>query len=548
MTPVKRNSKQAPPHDVQTLRASLDSRLAALEDALGNPAKHASLESLILDLARAATEEADASVRQAVVNAHRDGQSAAGEAASALEAEVAGVRLELEDALASAEAERRRAANLEKAVEEVRGELQAGRTAIETQQREIATRLQEFASRHQSLEEKFRDEQAAHASARTTAEHARAEAEAERKSADRLLETTIQLERDLEAARSESTDLRRQLDEVRHDVDARAGEHASADRLLEANAQLERELEAARRALEDDRRELDGVRRELDHVRRELDARAETLSQSHTEHDVALKAAHDSAHAAEALIDEVLRERDGLRSERDALRNELALAQEEIREREALRRELEIAHEERDAARVMEAASPLSASLEPGEHEETIVDLTTETIDENMQRAVMRIRGLEVALRDAETRAESAELELELQRQTAGSPSDRPAVETPAEPSSPEPGKEFRGPARGAKRVVMTTDLDIQIDAAPGKLIDLSISGAQVLTSFSMKPNRLVKVTLPMGDSLIACKAKVAWSRLEPKAGQLLYRAGVAFMSADPIALEAFLSGHKKDV
>jgi len=136
------------------------------------------------------------------------------------------------------------------------------------------------------------------------------------------------------------------------------------------------------------------------------------------------------------------------------------------------------------------------------------------------------------------------------QRQAAGLPSALSTVETPAEPSATEPSKEpaFRGPARGAKRVAIATEVDIQIDAAPGKLIDLSITGAQVLTSFSMKPNRLVKVTLPMGDSLIACKAKVMWSRLEPKAGQLLYRAGVWFTGADQIALEAFLSSHRKDV
>ena len=62
-----------------------------------------------------------------------------------------------------------------------------------------------------------------------------------------------------------------------------------------------------------------------------------------------------------------------------------------------------------------------------------------------------------------------------------------------------------------------------------------------------MKPNRLVKVTLPIDDGMIACKAKVMWSRLEPKAGQLWYRAGVLFTSADQSALEAFLSIHRKD-
>ena len=49
-----------------------------------------------------------------------------------------------------------------------------------------------------------------------------------------------------------------------------------------------------------------------------------------------------------------------------------------------------------------------------------------------------------------------------------------------------------------------------------GKLVDLSMTGAQLLTAAAMKPNRLITVTLPMGDSSVACKAKVMWSRLEP--------------------------------
>jgi hypothetical protein len=61
-----------------------------------------------------------------------------------------------------------------------------------------------------------------------------------------------------------------------------------------------------------------------------------------------------------------------------------------------------------------------------------------------------------------------------------------------------------------------------------------------------MKPNRLVKVTLPTPDSAIACGAKVMWSRLEPRAGELWYRAGVLFTSVDQIALEAFLETQTK--
>jgi hypothetical protein len=189
--------------------------------------------------------------------------------------------------------------------------------------------------------------------------------------------------------------------------------------------------------------------------------------------------------------------------------------------------------------------------LTPGDgDEETVIDLTTDSREGELQRAMEnRIRSLELALRDAETRAESAELELEVQRSRESPAAIATiAVDEPAAMDAPQ-GKEqtFRGPARGAKRVSITGQVDIQIDGTEGKLIDLSLTGAQVLTPFSMKPNRLVKVTLPMDDSMIACKAKVMWSRLEPKAGQLWYRAGVSFTSADQIALEAFIRTHKKD-
>ena len=89
------------------------------------------------------------------------------------------------------------------------------------------------------------------------------------------------------------------------------------------------------------------------------------------------------------------------------------------------------------------------------------------------------------------------------------------------------------------------TDIPLQVDGNPGKLVDLSVSGAQVLTPSAINPNRLVSVTLPTPDGAIACKAKVMWSRLEPRAGQLWYRAGVQFTAVDQPALERFLSAYQ---
>jgi hypothetical protein len=81
------------------------------------------------------------------------------------------------------------------------------------------------------------------------------------------------------------------------------------------------------------------------------------------------------------------------------------------------------------------------------------------------------------------------------------------------------------------------------VDNSPAFLVDLSTSGAQVLSSAALKPNRTAKVTLPLGDGMIACKGKIVWARIDSsKAGQLLYRAGVAFTMADQQAINAFLA------
>src|SRR6185436_8640741 len=72
------------------LRAALETRLAVLEDVLAHPSRGESLEDLILDLARVATEEAQAAASQACLDAklEADRQIAeAGASAPALEQE-----------------------------------------------------------------------------------------------------------------------------------------------------------------------------------------------------------------------------------------------------------------------------------------------------------------------------------------------------------------------------------------------------------------------------------------------------------------------------
>ena len=60
--------------ELDELRSELDARLLALENALTSPDDCESLESLVIDLARVAMDEAEAAARRAIFDAQSDAQ------------------------------------------------------------------------------------------------------------------------------------------------------------------------------------------------------------------------------------------------------------------------------------------------------------------------------------------------------------------------------------------------------------------------------------------------------------------------------------------
>jgi hypothetical protein len=503
------------PKEVEALRTSLDSRLSALEKALADPKQHASLESLILDLARVATQEADATARQAVVAAQKAGEKLAAAARA--------------DATAALEAEKVESAALRQVIEGAKLALKQAEAALKEERRtadaakrELASTRQEVAAIRESLEQ----ERAAGASHQRDLDTALAALEGERRAAADAAGANSELGRNLESVRGELAALRGEHDAVHRELDgARA------------------ELDSTRGERDAAQRDLNAARRELEEVRQDSDARTRTLSQSQADQEQAMKAAHDAARNAEARLDEANRDRHAARNEIAELERQLEVAAQAVREAEAVSRELQAAHEARDAAEVLEAARP--EQIVEADADDTVVDLTSITQEEERQMEIdRRTRALELALRDAESRAELAELELDRYRRSAPAAPFEP-VAAPVAQNPNEGQEQFRGLARGARRVAFKAEISIQVDGTPGKLVDLSTTGAQVLTPQAINPNRLVTVTLPMNDSAMPCKAKVMWSRLEPRSGQLWYRAGVMFTSADQPALEAFLQMHQ---
>src|SRR5258705_6944284 len=130
--------------ELDTLRASLDVRLAALEEALDHPDPRTSLEELVLNLARVATAEAEAAAARACLEAQLDAENRAAlggaEMRRSIEAERAGmdtVRADLEEAQAALEGEREGGAKLRKAIAEARTALEAERAAVISRDRAL---------------------------------------------------------------------------------------------------------------------------------------------------------------------------------------------------------------------------------------------------------------------------------------------------------------------------------------------------------------------------------------------------------------------------
>lgn len=529
------------PREVEALRTLLDSRLEALELALADPKQHGSLEAMILDLARVATEEAHATARHAVLEVQQAGQLA-----------VSAARTE---GITALEAEKAGSAALRQVVENAKSALKQAEAMLKEQQRDTETANREAADARRELDaikERLEREQSARVDARRELDAALAAAEAERARARDLAQ---QASRTRSQEDSEKAALAIDLEQHRAALET---ERAAAATLLQARSVVEGSLDDARRELDSARAERDAAQRDLESARREIDtmrqdseSRAEVSSQSHAAHEQALNAVRDEARSAGERLRDAVRDRDAAQSALAELQGRLQAAEAAIREAAEVNRELQAAHEARDAAEVLETARQMDRHVESEPVVETVVDLTAVTNDEEWQLALeRRTRGLEQSLRDAEARAEAAELELERHRLSApagaaaASRELGPVAEPPAQ-TAPEQPEQFRGPARGARRVAFTKDVQLQVDGNPGKLVDLSLSGAQMLTPSAINPNRLVSVTLPMAGGAISCKAKVVWSRLEPRGGKLWYRAGVQFTTVDQRALESFFIAHQ---
>ena len=116
------------------------------------------------------------------------------------------------------------------------------------------------------------------------------------------------------------------------------------------------------------------------------------------------------------------------------------------------------------------------------------------------------------------------------------------AVAAPAPAAAP---LDYHG-TRRASRVRVVDGVDVTVDGNVATLIDLSIVGAQVVSSTVLKPNQRLRMSMGDGKKPIRFSAGVAWASFELAKTGPRYRAGIEFFDAEPEAVQKFCEAKKK--
>ena len=112
-------------------------------------------------------------------------------------------------------------------------------------------------------------------------------------------------------------------------------------------------------------------------------------------------------------------------------------------------------------------------------------------------------------------------------------------LDTTASPPSEQAGQR-------AKRCEFPARTKVQIDREAGVLVDLSITGAQVILATSPEVGRIVTVTLLSDETPCFGQGRLLWARRErPSKGRpFQYRVGFVFTAVDEAAIQAFIKRH----
>ena len=215
-----------------------------------------------------------------------------------------------------------------------------------------------------------------------------------------------------------------------------------------------------------------------------------------------------------------------------------------IGEREAAMHEREAAmHEREDLLRARDALAAERDSLLAGN--ERLMNERAEFVRAHDALALQR--DTLAHERDEIVRERNRELSRVLGELKAAREAARERAAAPPPVAAPTPKAAAKsGPIRQADRQAFTSALGVQIDGEAALLVDLSLTGAQVLSCAALKPAKTVKMLLPSSESPVLCRGRIVWARLEPtQPGRpIRYRAGMFFTATDQAAVQTFITRH----
>ena len=253
----------------------------------------------------------------------------------------------------------------------------------------------------------------------------------------------------------------------------------------------------------------------------ELQATIARFQQRHDEAQQAVTESASSVTLAQARADAAIGEREAAMHEREAAMHE---REDLLRARDALAAERDslLAGNERlmnERAEFVRAHDALALQRDTLAHER-------DEIVRERNRELSRVLGELKAAREAA-------------REHAVAP---PPVAAPPQKAAAA----TTGPIRQADRQAFTSALGVQIDGEAALLVDLSLTGAQVLSCAALKPAKTVKMLLPSSESPVLCRGRIVWARLEPtQPGRpIRYRAGMFFTATDQAAVQTFITRH----
>ena len=94
--------------------------------------------------------------------------------------------------------------------------------------------------------------------------------------------------------------------------------------------------------------------------------------------------------------------------------------------------------------------------------------------------------------------------------------------------------------SRRAPRVRVDAEMQVIIDGNPARIVDLSLVGAQVISSTALRPNQRIRMSLE-GDHRLRFNAAVTWANFELPIEGPRYRAGINFQDANAAAITRLL-------